>query len=111
MSAKVEMMKCDWCGKEFPADARACVEAGYDFVEVEEDIDTGEEWKTGEPAPIPPNYMAYINANRDRLKQDLNLTDAELDTLVSTGEIDGLGAIICLECQESGTPCDEEEDE
>ena len=91
------MMKCDWCGKEFPADARACVEAGIDgYHEAEE----GEEWKGEQPIALSPEQ--FSPDQRERMKIEMGLDDAQLDELLRTGNIEGLGAIVCLECQDAG---------
>ena len=96
---QIETMKCDWCGKEFPADARACVEAGFDAAYVEDD---GEAWKGEDREPLPPGHIEAGDGDRKRLKAEMGLNDAELDELLSTGKIEGLGAIVCLECQDAG---------
>ena len=83
------MMTCDWCKKEFPEDARACVESGFDAVWETED---GKPWEEEEPPPLTAEA-------REHLKADMGLNDAELDRLLTTGTVDGLGAIVCLECQ------------
>lgn len=99
MSDEIEMMKCDWCGKEFPADARACVEAGYEAVHVEDD---GEAWKGDDREPLPLGHIEEGDGDRERLKSEMGLTDSELDELLTAGKIRGLGAIVCLECQDAG---------
>lgn len=99
MSDEIEMMKCDWCGKEFPADARACVEAGFDAAWIEDD---GEAWKGEDREPLPPGHIEAGDGDRERLKAEMGLNDAELDELLATGKIEGLGAIVCLECQDAG---------
>lgn len=101
---QVEMMKCEWCGKEFPADPRACVDAGIDAYHPPED---GEEWKGEEPTELPPGHFAA--ADREHMKKEMGLDDAQLDQLLATGKIDGLGAIICLECQDAGLEAAEAE--
>lgn len=88
-------MKCDWCGKEFPADARACVDVGFDA----EWGDT-EAWKD-EP---PPGHIVVGDGERERLKSEMGLDDKQLDELLLTGTIKGLGAIICIECQDEAIP-------
>jgi hypothetical protein len=90
---------CDWCGKEFPADARACVEAGFDAAHLPEDM-KGEEWKgehavSVDPESIPPE-------KREEMKKAMGLNDEQLEELLTTGEVGGLGAIVCIECQDSG---------
>lgn len=97
MNQEIEMMKCDWCGKEFPADARACVEAGIDAYHPPED---GEEWKGEEQVALKPEE--FSQEQRDHLKAEMQLDDAQLDELLATGKVEGLGAIVCLECQDAG---------
>jgi len=90
------MMKCDWCGKEFPADARACVETGFHAVYEQE---PGEEWKEAETAVLPAGHE-FAPAHRERLKAEMGLEDGELDQLLTTGKVEGLGGIVCLQCQD-----------
>lgn len=87
--SEIPMMKCDWCGKEFPADARACQESG-----LEAEFDTSEDWKNDEEGwtPTPEEW--------EKMKADLGLDDDQLHTLLSTGKLDGLGSIVCLQCQD-----------
>lgn len=96
MSEEIPIMKCDWCGKEFPADARACVETGFDAVYQPE---PGEEWKEPETAMLPPGHQ-LTPEQRDRLKAEMGLDDTQLDQLLTTGSIAGLGGIVCVECQD-----------
>lgn len=96
MTEPLEMMTCDWCGKEFPADARACVEAGVEtFTEPEE----GEEWKGDQPVTIGLDELTP--AQREHFKSFLGLNDAQLQQLLETGAMDDLGSIVCLECQDA----------
>lgn len=92
-----DTMKCDWCGKEFPADARACVEGNIDAYHPPE---TGEEWKGEEPISIPPGHFGH--SDRESMKVQMGLDDRQLDQLLSTGQVTGLGMIICLQCQDEG---------
>lgn len=96
MADQPAMMTCDWCGKVFPADARACVETGFDAVYQPE---PGEEWKEPETATLPDG-LALTHEHRERLKNEMGLDDAQLDELLTTGSVTGLGGIICLECQD-----------
>lgn len=104
MSDQKEMMKCDWCGKEFPADARACVEAGIDAYHPPED---GEEWKGEEKLALKPEE--FSQEQRDHLKAEMQLDDAQLDELLRTGKVEGLGSIVCMECQDAGQEAAEEQ--
>ncbi len=90
-------MTCDWCGKTFPADARACVESGIAAFLQPED---GEEWKGEQPSELPPGHFDLTDANRAQMKADLEIDDAQLDELLATGKVEGLGAIICVKCQD-----------
>lgn len=87
-------MTCDICGKEFPADTRACLDTG---IIVEQVPDDGEDWK-GEFIPIDP--ATFCPEERARIMAEMEIEDGEFDELLLTGKIGGLGAIICLECQE-----------
>lgn len=98
----IEMMKCDWCGKEFPADARACVETGFDAVW---QPDEGEEWKGEQPVALPPGHFAH--GTREKMKEQMGLDDKQLDQLLTTGKIHDLGGIVCLECQDECVAEDE----
>jgi hypothetical protein len=89
-------MTCDWCGKDFPADARACVEAGVHAYYGPEE---GEEWKGNEPSAAHPDMLSQDQ--RDFLKAQHGLNDDELHELLTTGNVSGLGAIICVECQDA----------
>lgn len=99
MSNEIEMMKCDWCGKEFPADARACIEAGIEAAWVEDDK---EPWKGDDPEPGIPSHVEVGEQDRESMKAAMGLSDTELDELLTTGKIGGLGAIVCLACQDAG---------
>ncbi len=72
----IERMKCDWCGNEFPTDARACVEAGI------------------EVCAVPENSLNNAEA------VDVEVSESESEELEATGECAGMGAIVCLRCQE-----------
>lgn len=104
MNDETEMMTCDFCGKIFPADARACVESGWDAVHDDE----GEEWKgeCDQPALTPETISAE---QREQMKAAMELDDAQLDELLRTGKVEGLGAIVCLECQDAGLEAAEAE--
>lgn len=82
-------MTCDWCKKEFDADPRACVEAG---VSAEPAFDSSESWKHQDDKPSDDQIA--------KLKSEFGLTDDEVEDLLEDGEVDGLGAIICLDCQD-----------
>lgn len=97
------LLTCDWCGKEFPADPRAFVEAGFDAVYENEE---GEEWKDPEPATLPPGHVA--NGDRETMKAKMGIDDAQLDQLLETGEVRDLAAIVCLECQDAAERCEED---
>lgn len=88
------MMRCDVCGKDFQADARACLESGIDVVAQTED---GEEWKE-DFTPIDPRQFPL--AERQAIMEMMELDDAQFDELLLTGKIEGLGAIVCLGCQD-----------
>lgn len=90
------MMTCDWCGKEFPADARACVEAGIQAFDLYQD---GDEWKGDDAISIDPKTLSQDQI--EFLKQSMGLDDAQLHELLTTGKIESLGAIVCLECQDN----------
>ena len=64
-----EMMTCDWCRKVFPADARACVETGFDAIHQPEE---GEEWKDPEPATLPEDHT-LTPEHRAHLKAEMGL--------------------------------------
>lgn len=90
------MMICDCCGKEFPADARACLESGVESSFVP---DQGEEWR-GDTAPtLTPDQLT--SEQSEQIKAEMGLDDAQLEELLRTGRVEGLGSIVCLECQES----------
>jgi len=95
MTNEIEMMKCDWCSKDFPADPRACVESGIALFQEPED---GDEWKGEQPITLHPSQMT--DDQKNSLKAETGMSDVELDRLLTTGNIDGLGSIICLQCQE-----------
>lgn len=91
------MMTCDWCGKIFPADANACVEAGIAVFDPSEE---GEEWK-GETPP-PQDYTKAEVSDSESVKKAFGITDEQFEELLDKGSLDGLGAVICLECQDKG---------
>lgn len=102
MSEQSEMMVCDWCGKEFPADARACVEGGIEAVYEPEE---GEEWRGEQPIALDP--VEFTPEQLAGIKKAMEINDQELNQLIRTGKIDGMGAIVCLECQDAAAAEDE----
>lgn len=86
---------CDFCGKNFPADARACVESGIGFFPV---LEEGEEWK--ETQPVALSRDLFNPALLEQIKHDLQINDTQLNQLFETGSLEGLGSIICIECQD-----------
>lgn len=90
-----EMMICDWCGKEFPADPRACVESGIDAVE---ELEEGDEWKGETLRTVDPDEVS--EEEKTELRVAMGLSDTELKELLEKGTVAGLGAIVCLECQD-----------
>jgi hypothetical protein len=91
-----ETMKCDWCNKEFPADARACVESWISAYHPPQD---GEEWKGEESTNVTPEEIP--KEDWERMKQEMELNDDQLKELLTTGTVSGLGAIVCVECQDA----------
>jgi hypothetical protein len=81
MSIEPLIMTCDWCKSEFPADPRACCEAG-----VSADHDISEDENIDDETKL-------------MLMKEFGLDEEELHTLLTTGHVEGLGAIICLKCQ------------
>lgn len=101
------IMTCDWCGKDFPADPRACLEAGFEAgFEAELPDDEGEEWKR-EPIEYP---IQVTPGERSEMKLHMGLDDAQLDELLATGKVEGLGSIVCVECQDEATEASDGED-
>lgn len=97
MSDEIEMMKCDWCGKEFPADARCCMEGGIHAYHTPQD---GEEWKGEEPIELPPGH--FEATDMEAIKKEYGLNEEQLNQLLTTGSVEGLGTIVCMECQQAG---------
>ena len=93
MTPEVAMMTCDWCGKQFPADANACVEAGITAYH------PGDEWKG--PEPLEVGVEDFGPEEVERMKSEMEVDDKELRELLATGKVDGLASIVCLECQEN----------
>lgn len=98
MSDDISIMTCDWCGKEFPADARACVEGGIEGFPLPEIVE-GEEWKEREWTPVDP--ASLTKQQLEQIKTEMGLDDAQLEELLHTGSVKGIGGIICLECQDN----------
>ena len=96
-------MTCDWCGKDFPADPRACLEAGF---EAELPDDDGDEWKR-EPIEYP---IQVTPEERSEMKRHMGLNDAQLEELLATGKVEGLGSIVCVECRDEALEASEAED-
>lgn len=96
MSEKPEMVKCDWCGKMVEAVPAVFCETGFDAVYQPEE---GEEWKEPEIATLPEGH-SLTPEHRERLKAEMQLDDAQLDQLLTTGTVDGLGGVVCLQCQD-----------
>ena len=91
-----ERVKCDWCGKLVEAVAEVFCETGFDAVHPPEE---GEEWKGEEAVKLAPD--AIPPEHREQMKTQMGLTDAQLDELLTTGEIRDLGGVVCLECQDA----------
>jgi hypothetical protein len=86
----VDLMTCEWCGKDFPADARACVEGGIDAYHPPED---GEEWKGYEPVTLKPEDFSLREL--EGIKDQLGINDTQLEELLRTGKVEELGGIVC----------------
>lgn len=75
----ISNMICDWCKRVFPADARAVVETTI-YIE-----DNGKD--------VTEDDIASLKAN-------LCLTEDEALELMIDGEVSGVAAIVCLQCQD-----------
>ena len=92
MTNDIAVMTCDCCGRNFRADARACIEVDLaTFIECEDD---GETFTGEDVGPVTVDQDS-----REQMKHDMELNDAELDELLTTGILRGVGRIICLPCQ------------
>jgi hypothetical protein len=103
MNESITKMTCDWCGKEFSADARACVDAGVVAFHPNED---GEDWK--ELESISADAVDLSDSEKDTIMRELEINESQLTELLSTGKIEGLGGIVCIECQDFGIDHQEE---
>ena len=92
MTDDITTMTCDCCGRNFRADARACIE-----VDLATFIDCAEDGATFAGEDVGP--LTVDLESREQMKRDMELTDAELDELLATGILRGVGRIICLPCQ------------
>jgi len=102
-SPEIESMTCDWCGKQFPADASACVEAGMSANHPPED---GDEWKGEDVVALKPEEFAPDQW--EEMKVQTGLDDDQLKELLETGKVEGLGSIVCLDCQDNANQLDPE---
>jgi hypothetical protein len=91
-----EMVKCDWCGKMVEAVAEVFCETGFDAIHTPEE---GEEWKGEEAAKLAPDSIPP--EHRKHMKEQMGLTDDQLDQLLATGEIRDLGGVVCIDCQDA----------
>lgn len=98
----IPMMQCDWCWKMFPADPNACVET---FIEAFQSVDEDDEFVVTQAGPF--SRSDFSDEAWEGMKKDMELSDSELSKLLENGEIDGLGGIVCLECQDEGIEEDE----
>lgn len=69
---------CDDCGKEFPANPETMVETGI---------------------AVEPGHSLEPQ-DREGVKDEMDLTDAQLDELMTRGFITTGAACICIECQD-----------
>ncbi len=92
-----ELMRCDWCGSDFPADPRCCLEGG---VEIDHDIEEGDEWKGG---PELPSANSFTRQDREDLKRAFGIDDRQVEELITRGKVEGVGVIVCLRCQEEAS--------
>lgn len=86
MAQALDLVTCDWCGKEFPPVPDAFCEGGFDM-ECE-----------GCGAAIDPDDLS--TETRERMKAEMGLTDAQFGHLLEHGYIEGVGLTLCLECQD-----------
>lgn len=77
------MWCCDWCGKDFEAFPGAAVESGFEM-----DFEDGLEL----PVVGTPEMVA-------QMKEEIDLTDAQIKELLETGNVESGASLICLECQ------------
>lgn len=92
------LMTCDWCGKDFPATPDACVESGICCHIEGEELCENDFLNLLVSSHIDPRDIS--DEDRENMKEELELDDDQLDTLLSTGRIDGLASIVCPQCQD-----------
>ena len=87
-------VQCEWCGKEFPVEPAAFVESGFSAL-IEEGVAAAwQAWRgDDEPETIPLE-------EREDLKAQMDLTDDQLNELLSTGTVEAGASIVCTECQD-----------
>ncbi len=87
MTDETPMFICDWCGKEFPADARTMVESGISAQHLEPD------WEE------LPSYEEATPELIFALTKELEITEAQAKTLLETGHVGTGASCVCIECQ------------
>lgn len=93
-------LTCDFCGSVFAADADAFHEGGIDM---EIEINPADAWKAeGNARPL---LVTFDAAEREAMMRDLGIDDAQLDQLLSTGKLKGLGMALCPRCRSEAEEC------
>lgn len=98
-------MKCDWCGKYFPADAKCvsfgAVEAKYD--------DDGENWKDFDnKESVSQSPADFTNEQWEQMKADSGLDDLQLKQLLHQGSVE-IAMIVCTQCQDEALEREQKE--
>ena len=99
---------CDWCGKEFPADARTMVETGLALAV--DGVEPDEAWK-GEDVKRRTTIEDYNDLTPDErqmLMDDMELTEEELKNLFEKGEALNGVSCVCIQCQDESEQEEEE---
>ena len=90
------LLRCEWCGKDFPAHPEAFIETGMSAELPPED--PADAWKGRE---APGCYKDLSPEAINSMKAQMNLSDEQLEELIETGSTDTGVSIVCLECQDS----------
>ncbi len=82
---------CDWCGAEFPADPECMLETGFAVDWEGEDLT----WHGEAPGSYENAPVELLN----QMKEEMDLSDAEVKELIEKGGVNTGYSCICQVCQ------------
>lgn len=97
------LVKCDWCGVDFPANPNAFSESGISMFEQPDDA---EAWK-GEQLESPVRGVVLSDSDKAALKGELGLDDEQLRELLETGSVNTGFSCVCPKCMDDSLHADD----